>query len=502
MASSDTTQEKTILGHPSGLYVLFFTELWERFNYYGMRALLVLYMTKSLVLGYGDAQAYAVYGSFGTLVYAFPIAGGFLADRYLGYRRAVYVGGILMAIGVFLMAISEQWAFYLGLGFLCVGNGFFKPNISSMVGKLYGQNDPRRDRGFTIFYMGINAGALLAPLVCGTIGELYGWNIGFMVAGIGMLTGVATLFFFGGSLGPVGQPPSADSLSKPMVAGIRSDVAIFGLIAIAVPTTMWLLSHPEVTNWILYGLMGGILLVILKIAFDNDKIARARIFLYLLLWGFHMTFWALFEQAGSSLTLFADRNTDRAISWVSTDTGAAWELPTTWFQSINPIFIVALGPIAAGIWLFLQRKRLEPNIPAKFGIGLILLAAGFIALVWGGRNFGENGLTPLSFLIIMYALHTIGELAISPVGLSAVTKLVPEKNVGFFMGFWFLSISAGLNVASRIASETNVPEGATAVQSLPIYLDVFWQGGLVLLATGIVLVLISSTINKLAHGVR
>lgn len=502
MAPSALPAERTTLGHPSGLFVLFFTELWERFNYYGMRALLVLYMTKSIVFGYQDDQAYAVYGAFGTLVYAFPIAGGFLADRYLGYRRAVYSGGVLMAIGVFLMAVPEPWAFYLGLGFLCVGNGFFKPNISSMVGKLYGQDDPRRDRGFTIFYMGINMGALLAPLVCGTVGELYGWHIGFMLAGVGMLTGVVTLLFFGKSLGDVGQKPSPDSLSRPMFAGIRSDIAILGLVGLTIPVTMWLLKNPEITNWILYSLMGGILLVILKIAHDNDKIARARIYLYLCLWVFHMTFWALFEQAGSSLTLFADRNTDRTISWISGDGGAAWEMPTTWFQSINPAFIVLLGPVAAAIWLFLQRKRLEPNIPAKFGIGLILLAAGFMALVWGGRTYGVDGLTPLSFLVIMYALHTIGELAISPVGLSAVTKLVPPKNVGFFMGFWFLSISAGLNVASRIASETNVPREATAAESLPIYLDVFWQGGLVLLAAGVVLVLISSLVNKLAHGVK
>lgn len=488
----------TLLGHPAALFVLFFTEMWERFNYYGMRALLVLYMTKSLLLSYDDARAYAVYGAYTTLVYLTPIIGGWLADRFMGYRRAVVTGGLFMAAGEFCLMVSHSTAFFVGLALLTIGNGFFKPNISTMVGKLYAQGDGRRDRGFTIFYMGINLGAFLAPLICGTVGETYGWHYGFMLAGIGMLLGLGVFLWGQRLLGEVGLPPTVDKQGNPVRQTSSTSALIWVAALAAVPLSALLLNQTELTQWLLYALSGAMLLVILRIAFRETAVQRHRIFLYLCLWIFHCGFWALFEQAGSSLTLFAERNVDRHYALA----GFSGEIATSTFQSVNPLFIVALGPVFSLIWAFLQRRDWEPNIPAKFGMGLVLLAFGFLALVWGARGFAVDSLTPMSFLVLMYCLHTLGELAISPVGLSAVTKLVPQQSVGFFMGFWFLSISFAQFVAGKIAGETAVSADATPAESLAVYSGVYWQGGLIILAAGVVLVLASGLINKLSHGVK
>lgn len=484
----------TLLGHPRALFVLFFTEMWERFNYYGMRALLVLYMTKSLLLGYGDARAYAVYGAFTTLVYLTPIVGGWIADRYFGYRKAVITGGLFMAAGEFTLMLSNETAFYVGLALIIIGNGFFKPNISSMVGKLYAQGDGRRDRGFTIFYMGINLGAFLAPLVCGLIGEKFGWHLGFMLAGLGMLLGLACFTFFQRVLGEVGLPPTKDKEGRELVRSPLINPMIWLGAMLAVPLAAFLLNQTEYTKWTLYALSSAMLLVILAIAFREGSQQRHRIFLYLCLWLFHCLFWALFEQAGSSLTLFAERNVDRHVL------GA--EISTSTFQSVNPLFIVALGPVFSLIWAFLQRRNWEPNIPAKFGMGLILLALGFLVVVVGSRQFATDGLSPVTFLLLMYMLHTLGELAISPVGLSAVTKLVPANSVGFFMGCWFLSISFGQFLAGKIAGETSVPADAARIVSAEIYSGVYWQSGLVILAVGVFLIVVSGLLGKLSHGVK
>jgi POT family proton-dependent oligopeptide transporter len=504
-------EERTLLGHPPALYVLFFAELWERFCFYGMRALLVLYMASKVVeaegkapgFGYEDGRAYAIYGAYGTLVYAFPLVGGWLADRFLGYRRAVITGALFMAVGEFLLVVYDEQLFFLGLGALCVGNGFFKPNISSMVGKLYPQGDPRRDRGFTIFYMGINIGALLSPLACGYVGETYGWSYGFGLAGLGILTGLAGFVWGQKLLGEVGAPPTPTILSERGAVGLPNGLTIVAGAALAVPIAAYVLFESSLAKILLYVLGIAFLIPMLRSTFQADRVQRDRTLVYFVLWIFHTAFWMLFEQAGSSLTLFAERNVDRVFEGIQApDGGGAWTFPTSWFQSVNPFFIVALAPLFTLLWTGLQKLKADPSIPLKFALGVIQLGLGYAVLVWGARHFSQEGLTPFVFLVLMYLLHTTGELCLSPVGLSAVTKLAPEKSVGFFMGFWFLSISFAHNLAAMIAGETAADASTPAQETLDVYAGVYWQGALFLLGMGVFLALVARWINKLAHGVR
>ena len=370
---------------PKGLFLLFFVEMWERFSYYGMRALLVLYMIK--FLQFSTEKSGQVYGWYTSLVYLTPLIGGYIADRYMGQRKCILIGGIIMAIGEFALAVPSMQFFYLGLGLLILGNGFFKPNISVVVGSLYEQNDPRRDAGFTIFYMGINLGAFFSPLVCGTLGEKVGWHWGFISAGVGMLLGM--VMYLWGQKALLGD--------KCMLPAVQHGNTIE--------------DKPLTTV-------------------EKQRIAVIFIMVF-----FSIFFWASFEQAGSSLTLFADRETNRMITLF----GLNWEMPASYFQSINPLFIFIFAPFFSKMWVKLGEAGKEPSTPFKFAIALGLLAMGFVVMIAAAALYQQSGPVSILWLTGAYFLHTMGELCLSPVGLSLVTKLSPPKFGSLMMGTWFLS---------------------------------------------------------------
>lgn len=436
---------------PKQLYMLFFAEMWERFSFYGMRALLILFMVKQFL--YSDGEAYHIYAAYGALVYTTPFIGGIIADKLLGYRKSVMLGGILMAIGHFVMVGPDltpegyKWLdeifFYTALAFLIVGNGFFKPNISSIVGSLYGDNDPRRDAGFTIFYMGVNLGAFLAPLVCGTVGELWGWGYGFSLAGIGMVAGL--IAFGRGQHSLVhGLPPSEELLQKRSFIGLSNEKSIYLLSLFMVVVAGILINFHGFMSKSLYVFGAGVLGYILYIAFVKlNKIERQRMFVILTLLVFSAMFWAFFEQAGSSITLFTDRNVERG------------GVPTSLFQSINPLFILLFGSAFSAMWLSLGKRGKDLSIPTKFVLAMIQLGLGFGALVIGAKTASEGGMVSVVWLLLGYLLHTTGELCLSPVGLSMVTKLAPKTMVAMILGAWYLSSAFAHNLGGLIAAYTS-----------------------------------------------
>ncbi len=477
--------------HPRALPILFFAEMWERFCFYGFRTLLTLYMIRGF-LKYTDEQAFHIYGSYNSLVYLTPIIGGLVADRLLGFRRSIYFGGIMMSIGLFTLLVQNQLCFFGGMAFVIVGNGYFKPNISTLLGKLYEEGDSKRDAGFSIFYMGINIGALASTLICGWIGENIGWTYGFGVAAAGMLVGIGV--FHGGKarLKGHGEIPSESAYKKwawPVLIGS----------ILAVPLISILLQYHSVVFVLLIGTSVSVLGYLLYVSFTEEKVQRQRMWVILILAFFHTTFWAFFEQAGTSLTLFAARNVDRGI--------VGMEMPATWGQFFNPLFIVALTPVFAWLWPFLSRNKKSPSIPNKFALGLLQAGIGFSMLVLAAR-FNTNGMTPLLFLILCYFFLTTGELFISPVGLSMVTKLAPKRMTGLVMGVWFLSISFAQYIAGAIASMTSsaggssASENASAVESLEIYVGVFENISYSAVAAAVLLFLLSPLLKKWLHGVE
>ncbi|WP_286886091.1 peptide MFS transporter [Aneurinibacillus sp. UBA3580] len=436
--------------HPPGLYLLFFTELWERFSYYGMRGILVLYLTTSLVsggLGFDEGFALSLYGFFTGAVYFTPILGGYLSDRFLGRRLAITIGGITMAIGNFvLFADQSKWSLYLGLLLLIVGNGFFKPNISTLVGELYGPNDGRKDAAFTIFYMGINVGALFAPLVCGYLAEdyfrttvngvvQYGFKYGFLAASIGMIIGQILFNLLGNRyLGDIGKKPTG----KPAAAA----------------------KNQKATNAPLT---------------KKEKQRTAVIFI---LTAFVIFFWAGFEQAGSSLTLYTDKFIDRSVG--------GWLVPTSWFQSLNPLFIILLAPIISMLWVKLsQREQGDMKVPTKMALGMILLGLGYmvllIAVMQTGSDESAGYKANLLFIVFTYLLHTLGELFLSPIGLSMVSKIAPVKLVSLLMGVWL----SGTGVANILGGQL-----AATTESLG-YFEVFGIIGGLAIGLGLILLLLS-----------
>jgi len=445
--------------HPRALFTLFMVELWERFSYYGMRALLILYMTASVVDGgfeLTDAEAYGIYGAYGALVYLTPLIGGYFADKLIGFRKAITIGAILMAIGQFTLFMNNDVTFYLGLAILVVGNGFFKPNISSMVGRFYAEGDNRRDGAFTLFYMGINMGAFLAPLTCGAIGENEGWQYGFLAAGIGMILGYL-VFIWGQSTGAyvdIGKEPDL-KVEENVVSAIPNSILPYVASVVMIILAMVLITYNDVVDIILVILAVAVIGYLLYQAGKMEIAAKQRIWVIVILLLFTTIFWTFFELAGSALSLFTARNVDRTLFGV--------EINTTFFQSFNPLFIMALAPVFSWIWITLAKSNREPSAPYKFGFGLLLLGAGFLALQMGGAS-AAAGMVPALFMVMLYLLHTIGELALSPVGLSLVTKLSPRQMVGFLMGIWFLSSSIAHQGGKHIAKLTTVNE-KTIVES-------------------------------------
>ena len=489
-----------IFGHPRGLATLFFTEMWERLSYYGMRALLVLFMTDQVMsggMGLTDRSATAIYGVYTALVYVVALPGGWLADRLLGAQKAVFFGGIVIMTGHFVLAIPSTQAFFLGLILVIAGTGLLKPNVSAIVGELYPQGDPRRDGGFSIFYMGINLGAFLGPLICGGLAqsENFGWHWGFAAAGVGMLFGVVQFWFTKKHLGTAGLHPSQTG-----DAAIDAKRRKRGWTGVIVVVT-------ALVALIVVGLSGGLdldpvaissqstkVIVVMAVAFfayvlllgglTSDEKKRT-IALLILLMGCAM-FWSGFEQAGSSLTFFADRYTQLEFSWFT--------IPSTWFQSVNALFIFMFAPVFAWLWVALARRNLNPSTPAKFGFGLLLLAIGFLVMV-GAATVVVNGDKAMpTWLIMTYLLHTFGELALSPVGLSVTTKLAPKRFVGQMMGMWFLATALGNLIAGQIAGEFDAENVAAFPDQ---YMSIVLTAG----GAGVIMLLLTKPIKKLMCGV-
>ena len=456
----NNSSEATFLGHPKGLFVLFFAEMWERFSFYGMRALLVLYMTGALM--YGEDHAYSTYGAYLGLVYATPLLGGMLADRLLGSRKAIVIGGCLMIMGHFAMAIETKFFFYAALSLIVAGNGFFKPNISTIVGSLYAQDDPRRDSAFTIFYMGINLGAMLAPLVCGIIGQTYGWGWGFSLAGVGMVFGQLVFLWGKRWLGDAGLPPNPEKLKEPVLGFLPKSWLVYLGIVCFVPLCAYMLIHPlGVEHWMLK-VLGPIVGLYMLFEIARAKPGeRGKIVVILVLICFSITFWACFEQAGSSMTVFTDKHVDKTV--------LGWEVPASVFQSINPFFILMLAPLFSWLWVALGRANKNPSSPLKFSLGLFQLALGFVMMVIGAKSASNGGLSSIWWVILAYFFHTTGELCLSPVGLSAVTRLAPARLVGLMMGMWFMSNAFAGVLSGVIAKLTTGDEGFEGTFQLIVY---------------------------------
>ncbi len=485
-------------GHPRVLWMLFITEMWERFSYYGMRALLVFYMTKNFL--FGDDQAMLIYGSYTSLVYLTPVIGGIIADRILGYRKAVTIGALLMALGHFAMAIESISVFYLALALLIVGNGFFKPNMSTIIGKLYAPGDERRDSAYTIFYMGVNVGALLAPIGCGLVGAKFGLHWGFTLAGFGMIFGLIVFLMTQHQLRGIADPPRNDALRDPVSAGFNREWLVYIGAALAVAGMWKLVQFNTLVGWLLVIVGGGFFVYVFVYGlFSGSNVVRNRLWVALLLTSFGIVFWAFFEQAGSSLNLFADRNVDKVVF--------GWEVPAALMQSINPIFIVLFGAPIAWLWLALGRRHMSPSTPLKFGLGIVQLGLGFAALYYGASISQSDGIVGLSWLVLGYLLHTTGELFISPVGLSMMSKLAPAKMGAMMMGVWYLSSAFAQYAAGMIAALMSVREEGVAAETLNpvdtvmVYGDVFRGIAIVAVGVGVFLAIASPLIRKGMHGV-
>jgi POT family proton-dependent oligopeptide transporter len=515
MNTATLTQEAKdeLWGHPKGLYVCFFTELWERFSFYGMKFLLVLYLTKYHL--FTDAEGLDVLGAYAGLVYAIPVIGGMLADKYLGPRKAVTFGAILLVIGHGLMAVEGEQAaivngvitqdlgalnvFYLALAFIILGVGFLKPNISTIVGKLYGENDPRRDSGFTIFYMGINIGSFTATLLCGWLGETYGWGYGFGAAGVGMLLGL--IFFLRGQKFLYGHadPDNPEHLKKSVLGPINLEWTIYLLSLLSLPLIWYVVQREAWVHsgqWVLLALAAGFMMFYAFM--KSTPVERSRILVLIVLIASTIVFWALFEQAGASMTLFADRVMERNAFGI--------EFKASQFGSLNAGFIILLAPVFAWLWVWLSKRNLEPSTPAKFGLGLIQAGLGFGALVLGATMPEASGKVAMIWLVLAYLLHTTGELALSPVGLSAVTKLAPSKIVGFSMGTWFLATALSETLATRLskfaAFDADASEALTMSEQVAKYTELFdflmWLG----IGTGVVMLLITPILKKGMKGIH
>jgi POT family proton-dependent oligopeptide transporter len=487
-------------GHPQGLMTLFFSEMWERFCYYGMRVLLTLYLVKSLMKG--DAEAALIYGAYTGLVYAAPILGGRMADKYLGYQLAVIVGGIMMAIGEFLILGGNDTFLLIGMGALIVGNGYFKANISTIVGKLYEDDDPRRDSGFTIFYIGINIGALLATTVVAFVGETYGFHYGFALAGVGMLLGIFIFWsgrrHYSASAGlgvtPEGRQKAFGPLNKAHTVILAS--------LLLIPLCYVLIMQNSLMDYILLGLFIFITISMIQAGMkadreNNQAIWKDRMIALVIFMVINIAFWACFEQAGTSLTLFADRNVDRMIM--------GWEMPASMTQFFNPAFIIIFGSIFSVMWVKLSNIGKNPSIPMKFALGILQLGLGFLVTQIGLQFVNEAYQVPLLTLVFLYLLHTTGELFLSPIGLSMVTKLSPKNIAATAMGAWFLSFAIANYLGGKIATLTGGhggESGLSVAEGLQTYSTVFTNIGLVLLGIAVLIALLSKQIQKLMHGVK
>ena len=476
-------------GHPKGLYMLFFAEMWERFSYYGMRALLIFYLTQHWL--FSDGKANLIYGAYTALVYITPVLGGYLADRYLGQRKAVLFGGVLLALGHLFMAVEGDHGiadaatkqaegainvFWLALALIIVGSGFLKANISVMVGQLYRLTDMRRDAAYTIFYMGINVGAALGTILVGYLGQKIGWSYGFGLAGIGMVAGLIVFVLGKNVLLGAGEAPAPLARTK--------EWSIYG-IGIAAVAVMWaLVQYQDVIQTLL--IVSGIALLgyVLYESFKLPKEPRERMFAILFLIALNPLFWGLFEQAGGSFNLYTDRYVDKG------------GVPASVFQSINPIYIILFAPAFAALWQWLGKRGLEPSAPAKFALALAQVGLGFLVFVWGANSVGPEVATPVLFVFLLYLLHTTGELCLSPVGLSAMNRLAPSFLASLIMGAWFYMTAVGNFVAGKIGEATGGESGDMTKEAT---LGIYWEIGLITIGVSVVVLALSPIVKKWMH---
>ncbi len=475
-------KEPEFAGHPKGLYMLFFAEMWERFSYYGMRAILIFYLTQHWL--FSDSKSSLVYGAYTSLVYITPVLGGYIADRYLGQRKAVLFGGILLAIGHSLMAVEGTGGqddptinvFWMALAFIIVGSGFLKANISVMVGQLYKMTDVRRDGAYTIFYMGINVGAALGTIMVAYLGQTIGWGWGFGLAGIGMLLGLVVFVLGKAALNGAGEAP------KPL--NKSTEMTLYGIGFAAVAVIWALVQYQDVIQGLLVVSGVSLLGYVLYESFKLEKEPRERMFAILFLISLNPIFWGLFEQAGGSMNLFTDRFVDRG------------GVPAGIFQSINPIYIILLAPLFAGLWQWLGRQGKEPSAPAKFGLALVQMGLANLVLVWGAEAYGLAAMTPVILVFMYYLLATTAELCLSPVGLSAMNRLAPKFLASLIMGAWFYMTAVGNFVAGKIGEATGGHDGEMTKQGL---LDVYELFGYISIGIAVVVLLLSPIVKRWMH---
>jgi POT family proton-dependent oligopeptide transporter len=478
-----TTTEHAIIEnrHPKQLYLLFFTEMWERFSFYGMKALLLAYMVTQLK--FDEPKGYAILGSYAALVYTMPMFGGMLADKFLGYRKSILFGGILMVIGHLTLAVPQGWSFFYGMAFIICGNGFFKPNISSLVGTLYKNNDPRKDSAFSIFYMGINLGAMAGGVLCGYVGQQINWHYGFGLAGLFMILGLIVFYMGKKGLGDKGLPPQTGLLNKKIFGRLNREIIIYAGTLSIIPFVVFLFHVYEAMDWIMLGLGLLSLIYILYIAFKLEREAKFKLLAAIVMIVISILFWAFAEQYSGSLNLFAMRNVDMNFFGIN--------LPPLSVNNFLPAFwIIALSPVFAWLWPWLSKRGKEPSTPLKFALSFIFLGIGFYIFYLGCKFSSSTGLISLFTFVVAYAAIECGELCISPIGLSMVTKLAPIKIVGMVMGIWFLASAIGEFLAGKIGSLMSVPEAVVndPVKSLPYYADILNKIGLGSIVLGVLLI--------------
>ena len=475
-------KEPEFAGHPKGLYMLFFAEMWERFSYYGMRALLIFYLTQHWL--FNDSKSSLIYGAYTSLVYITPVLGGYLADRYLGQRKAVLFGGVLLAAGHSLMAVEGVGGqsdpainvFWAALAFIIVGSGFLKANISVMVGQLYKMTDIRRDGAYTVFYMGINVGAAIGTILVGYLGQTIGWGWGFGLAGIGMLGGLIVFVLGKSALNGAGEAPVPLTKSK--------EWGLYGIGLASVAVIWALVQYQSVIQSLL--VVSGVALLgyVLFESFKLEKEPRERMFAILFLIALNPLFWGLFEQAGGSMSLFTDRYVDRGAT------------PASLFQSINPIYIILLAPLFAALWQWLGKRGKEPSAPAKFGLALAQMGLANLVLVWGAQSFGVAAMTPVIFVFLYYLFATTGELCLSPVGLSAMNRLAPSHMASLIMGAWFYMTAVGNFVAGKIGEATGGHGGEMSKAKL---LDIYELFGWVSIGAAVIVLLLTPIVKRWMH---
>ncbi len=472
---------------PKGLYLLFFTEMWERFGFYTLQTIIVLYMSQALL--YSDEKTYLLYGAFGSLIYFTPVVGGYLADRFIGFQRSILIGGILYIIGYILTSLPYEKAFFLGLSTVILANGFFKPNVSSLLGELYQREDSRRDSGFTIFYMGINIGSMMPPLIMGFLVSRYGWHWCFLLASLGMGLGMIIFLMGKTSLGMKGDVPATSPIHKSPSAKRKLYLWLTCGTLLSVFILYNVFYFPKEADFIMIAAAILIVTHLMRVMLRENPESRRNMLACLILMFISVIFWAFYSQMYTSLMLFASRNMDKQIFGLPID--------AEFTQFFNPFFIIALSPVLSKLWIWLGRRRASPATPMKFSIGVLSLAFAFLFLSGAIGLFSKGGVLSPWWLVGNYFFFTVGELLVSPIGLAMVTRLAPPNFVGMMMGVWFLMTSVGYLLGSMLATLANVPKEAAANVSIEIYSHAFMLFGSLAMAAALVCFLLVPYLKKL-----